>query len=318
MASREVQAILQEIRKHIEQRYSSIQEAFLKVDTDRSNSITGDELATIFKVHNVKVHPRDLERLINAFDANKDGRVDYTEFCRTLESGPYVDNAPARAAPQSPPRPTPPLHAPMSLDSPKQPQTSDARVQQLLAFFRRAVDQCYNSLHEAFIRIDTDRSGTISAQELIALLYDHNVHASWSDILALVELLDINGDGIIDYNEFCRAVDGRPPPKAPAPSQTVPLPAPEDIDINSLETMHRSLRKWCCQSSDSLREAFLKMSTSRSGVVTLPELAAAVGSLCKGTDMAAAQRLMEEYDLNRDGVIQYNEFVKAMSYDTLY
>ena len=58
MASREVQAILQEIRKHIEQRYSSIQEAFLKVDTDRSNSITGDELATIFKVHNVKVHPR--------------------------------------------------------------------------------------------------------------------------------------------------------------------------------------------------------------------------------------------------------------------
>ena len=82
--------------------------------------------------------------------------------------------------------------------------------------------------------------------------------------------------------------------------------------------MHRSLRKWCCQSSDSLREAFLKMSTSRSGVVTLPELAAAVGSLCKGTDMAAAQRLMEEYDLNRDGVIQYNEFVKAMSYDTLY
>ena len=89
------------------------------------------------------------------------------------------------------------------------------QVQQLLAFFRRAVDQCYNSLHEAFIRIDTDRSGTISAQELIALLYDHNVHASWSDILALVEVCAVLHSEGRFQSVFPHLVDLAPPPPQP-------------------------------------------------------------------------------------------------------
>eukprot|EP00667_Euglena_gracilis_P024271 EG_transcript_27833 len=209
--------ILDQMRKHIQQRFPSIQAAFLAVDTDRSGCISLDEFATILKVNHVSVNPQDLARLAEAFDANQDGRVSYEEFCRTIESGPYVQAGASRrelrgtpGAALAPPSPAADAAASPRLGLQLNPVAlSEARAKELLTYFRKAVEQSYPSLNRAFIHIDADRSGFISAQELISCLYDHNIYPTWQELKDLIDLLDVNGDGVIDYNEFGRAMHGR-------------------------------------------------------------------------------------------------------------
>jgi calcium-dependent protein kinase len=57
-------------------------------------------------------------------------------------------------------------------------------------------------LEIAFRAFDTDGSGTITADELRAMLGKHHDYDEqmWNELIAEV---DSNGDGVIDMNEFC-------------------------------------------------------------------------------------------------------------------
>ena len=71
---------------------------------------------------------------------------------------------------------TPPKSAPVPRAAPVQPpQRVSDRSAVLLNSIQRTCEQHFGSLQKAFLHIDSDRSGFISAQELIYLLYAHNV-----------------------------------------------------------------------------------------------------------------------------------------------
>jgi len=55
-------------------------------------------------------------------------------------------------------------------------------------------------LYRAFQEIDTDGSGTITREELIAALKHY---PDLSDLDTIIQQTDTNGDGLIDYEEFC-------------------------------------------------------------------------------------------------------------------
>lgn len=61
----------------------------------------------------------------------------------------------------------------------------------------------------AFKFIDADGNGTVTKQELIAYLKknDNGLKITPASILNAVRKVDVNGDGIISYEEFVTALD---------------------------------------------------------------------------------------------------------------
>lgn len=334
--------ILDHLEMQLERHYSSMREAFLKVDSDRSGWLSKEEFATIFAIYNISISPEDLDALIDAFDADGNGQISWVEFCETIENGPWYANQQARSAEEEVAGPTeddmeiedleadeePVQEAPKA--APKPPKSNPTAVKAILDNLRRAVNQCFNSLHEAFLHIDTDRSGYISAQEMVYILYTHNIRVEWPELRDLIAHFDTNGDGVISWAEFCQAIDK--PYKAPssAPAAT-PAPEPEPAATvvacpaqpkatsqtsspDQLKRAHEALCKYIVESTQSMREAFVIVNTSRTGAITPSELEAAVrrAGVMRVAD-ETIDALMDMYDTNGDGLIQFGEFVKGMS-----
>ncbi|XP_002737577.1 uncharacterized protein LOC100369336 [Saccoglossus kowalevskii] len=59
-------------------------------------------------------------------------------------------------------------------------------------------------IYEAFRAMDIDGSGTISAEELREVVKRLGEDLTEDDIQEMVELVDENGDGEIDYGEFVK------------------------------------------------------------------------------------------------------------------
>ena len=60
----------------IHQRYTSVTDAFLALDVDRSGSIDAFELARILSQHGIEVSPQEMEVLLARYDTDRNGRVD--------------------------------------------------------------------------------------------------------------------------------------------------------------------------------------------------------------------------------------------------
>ena len=132
-------------------------------------------------------------------------------------------------------------------------------------------------LKKAFVEIDKDQSGTLTHDEIKACIEKHlNEASSKSSSIAqeALKIMDINGDSQINYLEFVAA------------------------------TMEK--KQWA--TVEHLHYAFDKLDKTRSGNLSRIELYEALG----GEDVHLANEIMEKYDRNHDGVIDYDEFVNIM------
>ena len=57
-------------------------------------------------------------------------------------------------------------------------------------------------LRNIFRRFDIDRSGTLSTSELAGLLSSLGVACTEPQLIAAFKLIDLNGNGVIDFEEF--------------------------------------------------------------------------------------------------------------------
>ncbi len=66
---------------------------------------------------------------------------------------------------------------------------------------------CYHStgLMELFKGIDEDKSGTITVSEMRKALSQWGHKISEAELASLMSIADVDGDGLIDYNEFVAA-----------------------------------------------------------------------------------------------------------------
>jgi len=64
-----------------------IREVFNNADTDKSGFICMDELKNLFVHLDVPLDEHELITILRQFDANEDGRIEYSEFCNALFSG---------------------------------------------------------------------------------------------------------------------------------------------------------------------------------------------------------------------------------------
>ncbi|GMF43005.1 unnamed protein product [Phytophthora fragariaefolia] len=128
-------------------------------------------------------------------------------------------------------------------------------------------------LKNQFMAIDTDGNGVITVSELAEALRDTGLGMIEEEVLELVKGIDIDGDGLVDYPEFLAA------------------------------TMKRNL----ANQEEHLINAFNYFDTTNTGQITKADLVQFMGS------EEQAQEVINEVDVNGDGVISFEEFVTMMN-----
>ncbi|KAL5969871.1 16 kDa calcium-binding protein [Taenia solium] len=128
---------------------------------------------------------------------------------------------------------------------------------------------------KAFKNADKDGSGSLDRKELAAALASQGIPASETE--KLMELLDINGDGIIHLGEYEIALG----------ISTQPIEAWEEL--------------------------FAELDTDHSGVIDFNELCNFLNSSGGGEYIPILKDWMEDYDVDKDGKLNYNEFLGFIS-----
>ncbi|XP_041028314.1 calcium-dependent protein kinase 2-like [Juglans microcarpa x Juglans regia] len=132
-------------------------------------------------------------------------------------------------------------------------------------------------LKAMFTNMDTDKSGTITYEELKTGLARTGSRLSESEVKQLMEAADVDGNGTIDYIEFISA------------------------------TMHRHR----LERDEHLFKAFQYFDKDSSGYITRDELENAMKEYGMG-DEGSIREIISEVDADNDGRINYEEFCTMM------
>lgn len=133
-------------------------------------------------------------------------------------------------------------------------------------------------LREAFEKMDLDKSGTISISELQQAMQalQGGTARRRESISGLLQNMDVDGDGEIDYKEFLMAT------------------------AKSRQLYRRDL----------VRSAFDRLDTDHNGKLTKDEVLSALAN--EDTPESVVRDIMAEVDVDGDGMIDYSEFTAMM------
>jgi len=133
---------------------------------------------------------------------------------------------------------------------------------------------------EAFDEFDKDGSGTISTKELLLVMRSIGQNPTEDEILELVMESDLNGDGTIDFEEFA-----------------------EMMKKKSSET----------DQTEGLKEAFKIFDRNKNGYIETVELKNVLNMMGQSLTDEEFEMFWREADLNNDGKLDYDEFIKIMT-----
>ncbi|CAD6260001.1 unnamed protein product [Miscanthus lutarioriparius] len=132
-------------------------------------------------------------------------------------------------------------------------------------------------LKQMFNNMDTDKSGTITVEELKEGLTKLGSKISEAEVQKLMEAVDVDKSGSIDYAEFLTAM----------------------------------MNKHKLEKEEDLIRAFQHFDKDDSGYITRDELQQAMAEYGV-SDEASIKEVLDEVDKDKDGRIDYEEFVEMM------
>lgn len=132
---------------------------------------------------------------------------------------------------------------------------------------------------KAFLLFDKDGNGRITADELSDVMQSLGQKPSDSEVEAMIQQADQDGDGSIDFLEFLEVMASK-------------------IGENSFE--------------DDLREAFQLFDRDNNGYISKREMRFVMSSLGEQITDAGVDNMMREVDLDGDGRVNYEEFIRMM------
>ncbi|XP_074578108.1 calcium-dependent protein kinase 16-like [Curcuma longa] len=137
-------------------------------------------------------------------------------------------------------------------------------------------------IKEMFRMMDTDNDGIVSHEELKAGLARFGSHLVESEVQMLIEAVDTNGKGTLDYGEFLAV----------------------------------SLHLQRMANDEHLRRAFSYFDKDGNGFIEPNELHEALAEDGAPDSMDVANDILQEVDTDKDGRISYDEFVAMMKTGT--
>ncbi|KAK3162375.1 hypothetical protein QOZ80_1BG0088810 [Eleusine coracana subsp. coracana] len=137
-------------------------------------------------------------------------------------------------------------------------------------------------IKEMFKAMDTDNDGIVSYEELKSGIAKFGSHLAESEVQMLIEAVDTNGRGALDYGEFLAV----------------------------------SLHLQRMANDEHLRRAFLFFDKDGNGFIEPEELREALMDEGGTDSMEVVNDILHEVDTDKDGKISYDEFVAMMKTGT--
>ncbi|XP_022845003.1 calcium-dependent protein kinase 30-like isoform X1 [Olea europaea var. sylvestris] len=137
-------------------------------------------------------------------------------------------------------------------------------------------------IRDMFMLMDTNNDGKVTYEELKAGLRKVGSQLAEPEIKLLMDVADVDGNGVLDYGEFVAVT----------------------IHLQRMEN------------DEHFRRAFMFFDIDGSGYIEIDELREALADESGETDGDVLNDIMREVDTNKDGRIDYEEFVAMMKTGT--
>ncbi|XP_064622991.1 uncharacterized protein LOC135485151 isoform X2 [Lineus longissimus] len=141
-------------------------------------------------------------------------------------------------------------------------------------------DEQVNEIREAFSLFDIENVGEITARELGSVLTAHGYTASEEALVHMLNDIDEDESGTIEFNEFCSLMSRKLRPK---------------------------------EQEEEIQAAFKAFDKDNDGYITAQELKSYMTDLGQNLSMREVEAMITEADEDQDGRISYNEFCKLIS-----
>lgn len=212
----------------IDQRFKTLNKAFLSMDQDRSNHLDKAELLKAVTAWNLQCSPADVDALLASCDDDGNGHIDYNEFQRGMarlqnqRHGEYFgnndtqvvrgfinvpkssqvvinDNLHSMGAHQVGLKPD--YHRTM-LPYDEKPATR-TQMKGYVHSLEDKINTKYKMMRSAFRAIDADKNGHLSPDELISAVENFALPIPISHVSQMFkEIMDVDSNGKLSYAEF--------------------------------------------------------------------------------------------------------------------
>ena len=145
-----------------------------------------------------------------------------------------------------------------------------------------------DKLKKQFLALDEDGSGLVTIDELKSIFLDPRLKMSETDIEVLLQEFDIDGSGAIDISEFLVLMSNR-----------------------KNKALHDLFHKAIIFRS-AIRKKFEEFDKNGDGFITKKEFRSVMRKQGKLTE-AQLDAMVKDADLNKDGKVDYNEFLVMMT-----
>ncbi|KAJ7956734.1 calmodulin-like protein 3 [Quillaja saponaria] len=148
-----------------------LQKVFATFDKNGDGFITKQELKESMRNIRIFMTDKEVDEIMGKVDSNGDGLIDFDEFCWLSES--------------------------MIGDDQKEDESED-------------IGDIQNNLKDAFDVFDKDKDGLISVEELGLVLSSLglNIGRKLEDCKEMIKKVDMDGDGMVNFNEFKTMMKG--------------------------------------------------------------------------------------------------------------
>nr|XP_060632377.1 calmodulin-A-like [Anolis sagrei ordinatus] len=133
---------------------------------------------------------------------------------------------------------------------------------------------------EAFLLFDKDGDGAITSQELGTVMRSLGQNPTEAELQEMIRKLDTDGNGMVDFPEF-------------------------------LNLLARRMKN--ADSEDEVRKAFQVFDKDGNGYVSAAELRHIMTKLGEKLTDEEVEEMIKEADVDGDGQVNYEEFVRIMS-----
>ena len=171
-----------------------LEEAFVRADADKSGTLEKDEVFSVLEDlarEELPLTMGEIEAIEKALVGDGTRHVSYNEFLGTMFSVLLRHQA-----------------AESQRNAGSRPNLAKGRLNKAML---RGLDRATANIimQEAFAKADKDGNGTLDKEEVIALMDDlaaDELPLTQQELDILRDNLDADGDGLVDYNEFCNAM----------------------------------------------------------------------------------------------------------------